>query len=814
MGLAPLLLLVSTLPQRAAPPQPRSAAPPGPTAPTPASGDEAVLRDAHLADSGPELLRFFRLRTPPAPAPEHLAELVRQLGDDKEAVRQRAAGELVGLGPCAVLALRRAANDLEHAAAAARARACLLAVEGPAGSQLILTAAHRLARHKPEGAAEALLAYLPFADNEDVLNGVEEALAAVGLRDGKPDPALRAALRDPSPVRRGTAARVLCRLGAECDAVRPLLKDPRPTVRLRAALGLAGAYDAEAVPVLIDLVGELPAARRHEAEDYLRQLAGEWAVAGPAGNDALSRRLRREAWVAWWRQTDGPTLLDELRSRTLSDAERDEALGLIGRLDDASAEVRQKAADGLAAFGARAAPLLRQAVHRGQGRGAEAAARCLEEIERDGPGPLPAAAPRLLALRQPPGAVEALLAYLPFAEEGTAAQVVDALAGAGCAAGKADPALVRALSDKVAERRAGAAEALCKGRAADRLPAVRKLFRDAAPEVRFRTALALAGFYQDREAVPVLIALLKELPMARAWEAEEALLRLAEDTAPAVALTDDPATRGRCVEAWQAWWRGHAATADLARLAPGHAEGGLLLVESYDQARRAGRVLELGPGGKVRWEVGGLQNPLDAHALPRGNLLVVEQNNRVTERDRQGRVLWDKFFANVFAAEPLRNGHVFLACRNAVVVVDREGKPVFNQPSTNGTILAARRFRDGQTAYLTYSGAYVRLDASGRTVKTFSVPVSNFGLSGADLTPDDHVVVSVQNLNKVIEFDSRGKAAWETTVTGPLAPCRLRNGRTLVPSQAANRVVELGPDGKVIRELKDLPCRPYRVSAR
>src|SRR5437763_1630864 len=273
MGLAPLLLLAATLPQRPAQPLPRTGPQPAPTAATPASGDEAVLRAAHLADSGPELLRFFRLRTPPAPGPDRLAELVGQLGDGNQAVRERAAGELVGLGPCAVPALRRAANDLERAAAAAQARACLQAVEGPAGTQLVLTAAHRLARRKPAGAAEALLAYLPFADDENVLRGVEESLAAVGLRDGKPDPALHAA--------------------------------------------------------------------------------------------------------------------------------RAEVLGLIGQLDDLSAEVRQKASDSLTAFGARAAPLLRQAAGRGPTRLGEAAAKCLEEIERDGANPLPAAAPRLLALRKP-----------------------------------------------------------------------------------------------------------------------------------------------------------------------------------------------------------------------------------------------------------------------------------------------------------------------------------------------------------------------------------------------------------------------------
>jgi hypothetical protein len=392
--------------------------------------------------------------------------------------------------------------------------------------------------------------------------------------------------------------------------------------------------------------------------------------------------------------------------------------------------------------------------------------------------------------------------------------VVDALAGAGCAGGKADPALVRALGDKVAARRGGAAEALGKGRATEQLPAVRKLLQDPDAEVRFRTALVLAGLHQDKEAVPVLIALLKELPMARAWEAEDALLRLAEETAPAEGLAEGDAARDRCVEAWRAWWRANAAKADLARLGLDRTERGLLVVENYDPASRSGRVLGLGPDGKVRWQIGGLQYPLHAQALPRGHVLAVEQNNRVTERDRQGRNVWGTFYPNVFAAQRLRDGHTFVVCRQSLLVVDRAGKQVFNHPCPGVTVLAARRFRDGQTAYLTYQGNYVRLDAAGKTVKTFNVPITNFGLSGADVAPGDRVVVSVQNLNKVIEYDDRGKVAWEATISQPQAPHRLRNGHVLVPSLIGNRITELGPDGKVIHEMKDLPFRPFRVSAR
>jgi len=34
-------------------------------------------------------------------------------------------------------------------------------------------------------------------------------------------------------------------------------------------------------------------------------LAGEWSIAVPQGNDAVSRKLRRELWAAWWNASDG-----------------------------------------------------------------------------------------------------------------------------------------------------------------------------------------------------------------------------------------------------------------------------------------------------------------------------------------------------------------------------------------------------------------------------------------------------------------------------------------------------------------------------
>src|SRR5262249_28547847 len=151
------------------------------------------------------LLDFFRKRTPPAPERARLAGLAKQLGDREPAVRDRAAGELVSVGQAAVPVLREAANNIDDVEGAARARQCLQHIGGGGGGRLSGAAARLVAAQKPAGAAEVLLAYLPFAEDDGVVHELESALAAVGVSAGKPDPALLRALGDKVPVRRATA---------------------------------------------------------------------------------------------------------------------------------------------------------------------------------------------------------------------------------------------------------------------------------------------------------------------------------------------------------------------------------------------------------------------------------------------------------------------------------------------------------------------------------------------------------------------------------------------------------------------------------
>ena len=125
--------------------------------------------------------------------------------------------------------------------------------DGP-GSQLRLRLRRRGA---PDGPAQARTAppppcspSCPTPRTSRVQEEVKLRPDGDGLprRQGRPRPA-QAALDDESPLRRATAVDVLCQngLAEPRDALRKLLADPKPTVRLRAALALAQARDANAV---------------------------------------------------------------------------------------------------------------------------------------------------------------------------------------------------------------------------------------------------------------------------------------------------------------------------------------------------------------------------------------------------------------------------------------------------------------------------------------------------------------------------------------------------------------------------------------
>jgi hypothetical protein len=176
--------------------------------------------------------------------------------------------------------------------------------------------------------------------------------------------------------------------------------------------------------------------------------------------------------------------------------------------------------------------------------------------------------------------------------------------------------------------------------------------------------------------------------------------------------------------------------------------------------------------------------------------------------------LWERAVAMPFQCQRLRNGNTFVAGRNLLVELDAKGKEVFRLQRPDH-LISAHRFRDGQTAFFTQQGDYVRLDPSGKEVRSFHVGTpGTAAFTSADVLPGDRVVVAIQHQNRVAEYDSAGKPVWEATVTLPGSPTRLSNGNTLVATMNAARITELNRTGKVVAEWKDLPVRPWRVDQR
>lgn len=766
-----------------------------------AASDEDGLRALGLPTDGPALVDFLRQRSRLDVDVAALTGLTDDLASNDARVQTRATARLVMHGPAALPALRRAINDLGEPKRAARARKAFELIAGPEADAVAARVVRLIAKRQPVGATEALLAFLPAADSDAVIDEVGKALAVLAFLDKKPQAALLAALKDALPLRRAVACSALAQhdYPEQLDVLRPLLKDPKPTVRLRAALALLNAGDPDAVPALIDLLGELPAPAWGQAEEALKALAGPWAPAVELkGEDEIARRIRREVWAVWWKHTDGPALLTEFRKRTLSPADRDVAVAKIEKLDDDDFDVRQKAIDDLAAMSTRVLPLLRDAA---KGKNLERANRANECIARivEEAKPLPAAAIRLLCLRKPEGTLQALLDYLPFAEdEALAEEVRVGLPSVGGLRREPDPILLRALDDKDQTRRLAAAEAVLQIAGDRMLPAVRRLLQDRDPVVRLRVALIL-GRARDKTAVPTLIEALAGEPSELQGQAMAFLERLAGDKAPETEPAEDAAGRLKVRDAWAAWWKTAEPTVEIG--APSPLLGLTLLVESPKQGN-GGRVQEVGPDGKQRWEINNLDGPMDAHVVGGNRVLIAEYGgNRVSERDFKNNVIWKRDIDSPTNVQRLPNGNTFVAATDGFYELDRTGKEVWSLKFKD--VDGGVKGPDNVITCLTRDNRVVRLGMNGQELKSARCKRNDDEVGGIDLLPNGRVLVAQPSDNSVAEFDPQGNMTATFAVAGGVSSATgLPGGTVLVAGHDAMRYAEVDRTGKVIQTFK------------
>src|SRR5262249_42494236 len=214
-----------------------------------------------------------------------------------------------------------------------------------------------------------------------------------------------------------------------------------------------------------------------------------------------------------------------------------------------------------------------------------------------------------------------------------------------------------------------------------------------------------------------------------------------------------------------------------------------------------GIVAELGQDGKERWRLQGLQNVQDAQVVGNDRVLLAEYGaRRVTERDFKGTQVWEKQLTSwPSGVKRLPNGNTVIATRNQILEVDRGGREVITINRPQNDVMSGGKLRDGQFLLISNQGLCVRLDAAGKEVKSYRIQnVSNFG---NDVLPTGGVVVPIQYMNKVIEYDHDGKVVWEAAMTQPTSAQRMPNVNTLVSSyNFPGKLIELDKGGKVVAE--------------
>ncbi len=508
---------------------------------------------------------------------------------------------------------------------------------------------------------------------------------------------------------------------------------------------------------------------------------------------------------------DGPALLEYFKKRTYPEANAKEMAVLIAQLGDEDFGIREKAYDRLLVLGAGALVGIKEAEKNPDAEVSRRADEIRHRIEAKAEPAIQSATARLLAVIKPVGAAEVLLNYLPFAADHEVADEICKCLGAIAApGGKVEPAVVKALADKVASKRAAAGEALARARVTEQLPAVRKLLKDPDPAVRLQVALALVPL-KEREVVPVLVDALGYFGPEQLWPVQEILDRLAGDKAPAVSLGTTEETRKICRKGWQTWLDTDGKTIDLAKLQEAPPLGYTLVVQQnvnrvVGNLRRgtSGEVIELDADKKTLWKFEVPTYPVDAQIVRvdgTERVLIAEyQAGRVSERDFKGEVKWEKNVGgNPIGVQRLANGNTFVVMQNRLVELERSGKEAFSLNRPSHDIFRARKLRNGEVVFVTNNGMFTRIEAKTQKVlKTFQVGQVPVLFGSIDVLPDGGVLIPDFQKSSVVEFNANGKEVNSFKVNWPNSVMRLPNGNTLVASQNTRRIAEYDRTGREV----------------
>jgi hypothetical protein len=208
------------------------------------------------------------------------------------------------------------------------------------------------------------------------------------------------------------------------------------------------------------------------------------------------------------------------------------------------------------------------------------------------------------------------------------------------------------------------------------------------------------------------------------------------------------------------------------------------------------RVIFVNQDGDIVWQYGKagvagagfnrLNTPVQATALPNGNVLITDQSNeRIIEVNREHEIEWQygttgttgggfNQLNNPNSAQLLANGHILIADENnnRVIEVTRSHKIVWQYGSGDPNI---------------------------------TTPLN--GAAFASRLPDGHTLITDSNNNRIVEVTKKKSVVFTYVTTArkgsmtmplPTRALRLRNGDTLISDQFNDQVIEINREGEIV----------------
>lgn len=755
------------------------------------------------------LIPLFKGRSSSIPSKANIEKLIAQLINGNPEEKLAAKKDLICMGDYVISTLKKASGEILDPASEKSIKDCIELLEGKGSENLISSALKVIASEGKTESSEVLFAYLPFAAEEVLRNECESTLKALFVTSTTSGTVFEKTLTDPNPYKRAVAAEILVRKGnpKQISIAKSLLNDTSSLVRTRLVLAFLEQKDRIAMPTALKLLASDSKDTSSLIETALTTLAGEWAIQGPKNDDSISRSINQAAWAGWWKSINEQDLLAVLRDSIAPMAMIAEADKIFNEnnIELIKKHINSKSFKSNPAL--QAFLLNRAAFDINIAKLIEPDSNAIKlQLQSNQVTP---ALIRLITLVRPANAIEIILAYIPSCHDDNIQDLLSECLGLYLNdQNTIPPALIEASTSSVEEIRTFAGRVLAKSSNEIAQKVCTTLLADSSARVRFEVARESIK-NQNKSAIPILIELMTKVPAEKAETIDQTLRAIAKDKSP-----DSKNDSKADAAAWNTWWQKEGTQIVLT---PGaktqEALKNFLVVESFNQEKKSGRVFLITPSGKTLWEIANLSNPTDALLLPNNKILITEQGaNRITERDTKGNIAWEKSATNPFLSQRLSNGNIFIASRNKIVEVGRNGNEIFSFSYPNETILAACKTRTNEYALLSYNGVFLKLDSKGNEVSKSRIPFpTNFGINGGAISQNDRVLVSIPTLNKIMEFNFSGQATWESTITMPGIPTKLPNGNVVAPSLNGSKIVEIQMDGKIIYESAPNSYRSIKV---